>query len=302
VIRNVSPRKLVREAASTRHHNGLLYLFGDCGAGIALRFGTGTKVEEVRTVDRTEADRIRALPVLRGAAEDALLEGLGEAARRRLDELVVEIREAIQQGMAKWIEVGERLAEAKKLLARRKGDPRDKGDFTVWVRRNGMDPVNAFKLIRCYEVFRASPNAQKLFLSIGQEKTVLLTRTRLSDAKRLEILQHGVPLDGVLVPLERVTYRQLAAYVRSLVGRDPRGRKPRTAAPEPKPKERLGLPIEIQEAFKAIIDGLRTLRKKDAAGWAPKERPAARNYWHQIWGRTCVLHDGALGALADGGS
>lgn len=274
--------------------DGWSYLVGECGGGVGLRF-QGIKVVESREVDKAEIDRLRALPARRVQPHQAMLDALEERTRTRLDTIVVEIREAIHEGMQRWLAVGRLLAEAKRLLK--------KGDFGLWVEHNGMDRVHAAKLIAVHEMARAVPAFSQTFEKIGQEKTALLTR--LPEAKRLEVLEAGVPVQGTPTPLERVTFRQLNAYVRSIVGRDPRGRKPRAeAAPAAKPKERFGLPIEMVEPLQEAMKGLHALRapvKRELATLTPPQRLAFGRLWVQVMRLFYELHDDlGLGRLLDG--
>lgn len=257
--------------AETRPHDGWAYLFGECGGGVKLRFA-GVKVLETRPVERAEADRVRSLPARRLDPIESMLSGLDDKTRARLDAIVVEIRTGLQEGMRSWLAVGRLLAEGKLLLK--------KGDFGLWVERNGLDRMHAARFITAWETVhdapqRFSPTLEK----IGHLKIELLSR--LPEARRLEVLEHGIPINGHPTPLEQVTYRQLNGYVRSIVGRGPRGRKG-AATPEAKPSERLGLPIEVFEAFQAAMKGLQALTKKAKEGWSDKEKPAAGKYWGNV--------------------
>lgn len=262
--------RLTREGVAARV-DGWGYLFGECGGGVKLRFA-GIKIAETRAVERAEAERVRALPARRLDPAQTMLERLDEQARARLEAIVVEVRAGLERGMESWLVVGQLLAEAKDLLK--------KGDFGLWVEQNGMDRVHAHKFVTMWETVHDAPRRfSQTFVKIGQEKTGLLAR--LPAAKRLEVLEGGITVEGRPVPLERATFRQLNTYVRSLIGKDPRGRKARPKE-EPKPKERLGLPIETFEAFQAAMKGLQALVTKAKSGWTDKEKPAARKFWGNV--------------------
>ncbi|MGH7341632.1 MAG: hypothetical protein ACREKH_14160, partial [Candidatus Rokuibacteriota bacterium] len=241
-----------------------------------------------------EADRVRTLPARRVDPYDGMLEALDETARRRLDGLVVEIRAAVERGMQGWLATGRLLAEAKKLLLK-------KGDFGRWVERNGMDRAHAHRFIEAWTLVESVPAAlSPTLVKVGQHKIALLSR--LAPAKRLEVLEHGVALNGgEPQALEQVTYRQLNAYVQSVVGKSARGRKGK-GAPAAKPKERLGLPVEVVEAFQGALQHLGTLAKKAKLGWSDKERPAARRFWSNVNHLFFKLQDDlGMAALLEGG-
>jgi hypothetical protein len=209
------------------------------------------------------------MPVLAG--HDALSR-YDDRVREELAAIVVEVRRALQEGMTQWLAVGGLLARAKQLLR--------KGDFGRWVESNGMDRHNASRFITAHELSVSLPAAFSSTLrKIGQEKAVLLAR--LPVAKRLEILEHGAPVNGRLLPLESVPHRHLSAHVRALVGKSARGRKPHPK-PEPRPASRWGLPIDKFDAFQCALKGLHALVKPAKAGWTPEERPGARALWRQV--------------------
>jgi hypothetical protein len=236
------------------------YLFGECGGGVRLRF-EGIKVVEVQTVSKVVIDQIRNLPARPMDLYQSALEGLDEKTRHRLDELVALVRETLAEGTHQWIEAGGHLCEAKKTLK--------KGDFGLWVRHNGLDPATAMRFMRAYEVVASIPGfistSKKTIKNIGHWK--LFPLSRLSPAKRLEIIEEGVPVNGGMKPLADVTYRDLNAYVKSVVGRDPRGRKAKEKLEEPRPKERFGIPIDLFEPIQQAAQALQRLKvqiKRDA--------------------------------------
>jgi hypothetical protein len=282
--------RLTRSGPDARH-DGWSYLVGKCGGGVKLRFN-GAKVVEWKAVDDHEINRVKTLPVRQISRAELALERLGDVKRARLKEIEIDIREAIQAGMEKWMLVGERLAEAKRILAH--------GDFGPWVEGNGMDRVHAHKFINAWTMMAAtSPALHKRFVNIGQEKTVLLTR--LTEAKRLEVLEHGIPVNGAPKPLEDVTFRELNTYVRSIVGKSTRGRKPKPGDAD-KPTERFGLPLELADPLQAILRGLHALQavaKKQ--GIAKKHRVPAGRLWQRVHVLTQKLHhDHRFGELLEG--
>jgi hypothetical protein len=266
----VEPKlRLTRQGPDARH-DGWSYLFGKCRGGVKLRFN-GAKVVEWKHFDDAEGDRVRALPAPRLNAYETMLERLDDRQRVRLDAIVTEIRDALREGMTHWLAIGKLLVEAKQLLK--------KGDFGTWVERNGMDRHNAHRLMSVFDMATAAPAFSSTFRKIGQEKTVLLTR--LTEAKRLEVLEHGVPIGGTPKPLDEVTFRELNTYVRSIVGKSARGRKGK-AAPAEKPTHRFGLPIGVVEAFQAIDKGFEVLREYAKHGIDPKPAKAMTPLWRRV--------------------
>ncbi len=280
--------RLTRKGVEARV-DGWGYLFGKCGGGVKLRF-EGIKVVEVRAVEFLEARRVRTAPVKSVDALEAMLGELDDKARARLDAIVVEIRENIQQGALRWMTVGRLLFDAKRLLK--------KGDFGLWVERNGLDRVHAHRFIAVYEMLRGAPAAfSQTSVKIGWEKTALLAR--LPEAKRLELVDRGVPINGKPTPLDQVTFRQLNAFVRSIVGKDPRGRK-KKGDDGAKPTERMGLAIETFEAFQGVLKGLQLLRRRTKEGWSDRERPAAKKLWASVRHLFYDLdEDRGMGALVE---
>lgn len=279
--------------ADTRPHDGWTFLTGSCGAGVALRF-KGVKVTDSRDVLLEEMKRVRALPARRIEPYEQVLRGLDEKARLRLDAIVAEIRDALAQGMKQWLVAGERLTEAKRLF---KGD---RGAFGCWVKQNGMDPHHAHRFMTAYDLTRALPAFSPTLVKMGQEKLVLLER--LPGPKRIELLEAGVPVNGAVVPIDRVTYRQFNEYVRSITGKSTRGRKAKEKPAGDEPREHYGLPAEFGEALHAALGGLQALKalakKKRFAELDPKRRRIAGAVWEQAWDLAYRLeHELGLGEL-----
>jgi hypothetical protein len=282
--------RLTRSGPDARH-DGWVYLFGKCGGGVKLRF-TGAKVVEWKSVDDLEIARVKTLPVRKLTAFESMIEKLDDKQREKLDALVGEIREALREGMKQFLVVAKLLADAKHALRD------DHGAFTLWVRHNGLDPVHAHKFIAIHEAARSSPALSQTFVRIGQEKSVLLTR--LPDAKRTEVIEDGVLVDGKRKPLDDVSFRELNAYVRSIIGKSARGRKAKAGADE-KPTERFGLPLELADPLQAVLRGLHALQalaKKH--GIQKKHRVPAGRLWQRVYVLTQKLHhDHRFGELLD---
>lgn len=246
------------------------YLIGECGGGVALQFD-GAKVVEFKTVDAKEIGRARSLPAPRQEPYEALLAGLIEAQRRRLSEIEAALRKRSADLVVAGVEIGGMLIEANKILGYR--------HFGLFLDRLKLDRERAFTAMKIAEAVRATPRFFGTFQKLGQEKTAILMR--LPEGKRVEVLEEGVALNGgPATPVDRVTYRQLNAYVRSVVGKSTRGRKPK--AKDDALTERFGLPIEIFDAFQGAMKNLKALEKFARAGWDDTHRPAVAKLWGNV--------------------
>lgn len=271
-------------------HNGWVYLWGECGGGVKLRLD-GARIAETRAVEEAEAKRVKALPVRRIEPFDAMVARLDDRQKDRLTVLTAEIREALREGMKQFLVVGKLLADAKRVLQD------DRGAFTVWVQHNSFDPNSAYKFIAIHEAARSTPGLSQTFGRIGQEKAALLTR--LPEAKRAEVLEDGVLVEGKRKPLEQATFRELNTYVRSVVGKSARGRKPGAKGKDEK-KQRYGLAVDLFDLFHQTIDGLKRLEKFAAAGWTDEQRKPVANLWRHVNRRFWTLQtDYKMGDLLE---
>jgi len=266
-------------------HGAETFLFGTCGGGVALTFN-GVSVVGNRDVFMDEAKRIRSLPAPRIDRYASVVAELKEGQRARLDAIESELRQRSGELVTAGVEIGNLLVEAKKLLGHR--------HFGLFLERMRIDREKAFTAMRIAEVVKATPRFFGTFQKMGQEKTALLMR--LPDAKRVEILEDGVPVDGQRVPVTELSYRKFNAVVRSIVGKSSRGRKPKDEGP--KPAERAGVPTGIFEAFQHVFDGLKVLERAAKKDWPAEQRVRIGRLWQQVWRRTYELqNEHGLGEL-----
>ena len=280
---------LTREGPDARH-DGWSYLVGKCGGGVKLRFDR-MKVVEWKAVDDLEVARVRALPARRLDAVDMALEALDARRREELDAIVADVRSDLLERGRLWVRIGQRLARAKEILGH--------GVFGRWVERNHMDRNNAYKFIAAWEMVRSAPPAIAQALgTLPQEIVVVLTR--FPAAKRNEIVEHGVPINGVLKPLEQTTTREFQAFARASLGKSPRGRKPKDA-PATKPTEKHGLPIELADPLTAVLRGLHAIKALVQKDRIPKKHVVAfGRLWNRIHRLTYELHaERGLGDLLE---
>lgn len=280
-FRTAADQKLASKDVESRVVNGWTYLLGDCGGGAAVRF-QGAAVVDSREVFPDELKSLQSLPVKRVDELEAALGALKEAALQKYRENDATLDRRQVEFVQAGLDLGVLLVEQKQILGHRV--------FGVYLERKGIDRTRAVRSMEIARAFRETPQIYSTSNNLGYEKAALLAR--LPAPARVELIEAGVPVQGQLVPIARVSYRQLNAHIQSVRGKSTRGRKPK-AKPEPdsKPAERLGLDIEVFEAFQAAQKGLHALKKKAKAGWSDRERPGARQLWGNVNHLFWVLQD-----------
>jgi hypothetical protein len=259
------------------------YLFGICGGG-ARRRRRGREVEW-EPFTKEQGERVRNLPARRVDLYTSILEALTEQKRRRVKEIEALIEHRSADLVAMGAEIGAVLLEAKEILGYK--------DFAAWLYHLKLSSRQAYTCMRIAEVSGGSHGSFQMFKKLGQEKLILLAR--LSPAKRQELIDDGVPLNGAAKPLTEVTYRELNTYVRSVNGKDPRGRKRIHPEKPPRPTQRFGMPIHIVEAFEGAARALAILeqaaKEKDFEEYGQEAVAMVRLWWEQIYGCVAELNE-----------
>lgn len=284
-------KKAVSLQAETRRYEGWTVLTGHCGAGIALQF-KGAKVVESRDVMLEEMKRIRELPARRVDEFEEVLGGLKPERLERFRHIDTELDRRSADLVTAGVELGTLLKEAKEILGHR--------HFGLYLDRKGIDRTRATRSMEIAGLVAWNPKVLSTSKKLGYEKTALFAR--LPHAMRLQILDDGMPVDGRVVPLTEVSYRQLNAYRQSVLGKSTRGRKPRVKPSTDEPRDHYGLPAEFGEPIHHALGGLQALKvlakKKRFAGLDPDKRLIAGRVWEQIWNLAYKLeHELGLGGL-----
>jgi hypothetical protein len=262
-----------REAeAEVRRQGAEAFAFGECGAGVALKFD-GARVVGSREARPDEVNRIRALPAVRVDDYTAMVASLTEPQRIRLQQIETALHDRAGHLVVAGVEIGNLLLDANRLLAGHKR-------FGLFLERLKIAREKAFTAMRIAQAVAAMPQCFGTFQKIGQEKTAILMR--LPEARRIELLEQGVPINGHRVPIIEVSFRPLNAVVRSIVGKSARGRKPKTNGDDGKGRDRFGLPADLADPLLDALQAFHGLRAAVKRGLHEKHHVAVDRLWKRI--------------------